>query len=140
MTQREKMVELLLNKIRMDESRPEQLLVLKEKRGARYLPVVVGFPECQSIKTFLRGVKSPRPLTHDLMFSIIKKLSGKLEKVVIDKVDNGTFFAKLHFLKKTGETILIDSRPSDAVALALRAAVPVFAADSVLDTAGVEEV
>ena len=132
------MVELALSKIKIDESRNEQVIVLKEKEGSRFLPVVIGIAEVNAIKLKLSGIKPPRPLTHDLLISVIESLGGKLKKVLIDRLQNNTFYAKL-FLAVNGKEILIDARPSDSVALALRAGVPIFVEEEVLKEAGVSE-
>ena len=134
------MIELVLSKIKVDENRHEQLVVFREKDGNRLLPVVIGLPEIHAIKLKLGNVKPPRPMTHDLMLRIVQDLGGKLQRVVIDKLENSTFHAKIHILKENGQEVIVDSRPSDSVAIALRAQVPVFVEDSILSTASVYEV
>ncbi len=134
------MIELVLNKIKVDENRHEQLVVFREKDGNRFLPVVIGLPEIHAIKMKLSGVKPPRPMTHDLMLNLVEGLGGKLEKVLIDKLDNNTFHAKLYIRKSDGKEIVVDARPSDSVAMALRAQIPVFADREVLNAASVFEV
>jgi len=131
-------VELILNKIKVDESRNEQVIVLREKTGERLLPVVIGIAEVNAIKLKLSGIKPPRPLTHDLLMSVIETLGAKLQKIVIDRLENNTFYAKL-YLAVDGREILVDARPSDSVALALRAGVPVFVEEAVLKEAGVND-
>ena len=133
------MIELALNKIKIDESRNEQVIVLKEKTGNRLLPVVIGIAEVNAIKLKLSGIKPPRPLTHDLMISIIQSLGGRLQKILIDRLHNNTFYAKLYVSANGGKEILIDARPSDSVALALRAGVPIFVEEDVIKEAGVNE-
>lgn len=133
------MVEMMLSKIKIDESRNEQVIVLKEKTGHRFLPVVIGISEVNAIKLKLSGVKPPRPLTHDLLISIVESLGAKLEKVLIDKLQNNTFFAKLYLSVNGSKEVLIDARPSDSVAVALRVGVPIFVEDEVLKEAGVSE-
>ena len=133
------MIELVLNKIKVDESRNEQVIVLREKEGNRLLPVVIGIAEVNAIKLKLSGIKPPRPLTHDLLISIIESLGAKLKKVLIDKLENNTFYAKLFLSADHTKEILIDARPSDSVALALRVGVPIFVEDEVLKEAGVSE-
>ena len=133
------MVELILNKIKIDESRNEQVIVLKEKQGARLLPVVIGIAEVNAIKLKLSGIKPPRPLTHDLLLNIIETLGAKLQKVLIDRLQSNTFYAKIYLSLNGSKEVLIDARPSDSVALALRAGVPIFAAEEVLKEAGVSE-
>ncbi|HNX69451.1 MAG TPA: bifunctional nuclease family protein [Candidatus Omnitrophota bacterium] len=129
-----------MNKIKVDENRHEQLVVFREKDGNRFLPVVIGLPEIHAIKMKLSGVKPPRPMTHDLMLNLVEGLGGKLEKVLIDKLDNNTFHAKLYIRKSDGKEIVVDARPSDSVAMALRAQIPVFADREVLNAASVFEV
>lgn len=133
------MIELILNKIKVDESRNEQVIVLRERDGKRMLPVVIGISEVNAIKLKLSGIKPPRPLTHDLLVSIIESLGARLIKVLIDKLENNTFYAKLYLSVNHSKEILIDARPSDSVALALRAGVPIFVAEEVLKEAGVSD-
>lgn len=134
------MIELSLSKIKIDEMRNEQVIVFREKEGTRYLPVVIGVAEVNAIKMKLSGIKPPRPLTHDLILSILSELGVRLEKVVIDKLQNNTFYAKLHLKRSSDGEVLIDARPSDSVALALRAEAPIFVAEEILGEAGVNEI
>lgn len=133
------MIELELSKIKIDENRNEQVIVFKEKDGTRYLPVVIGLPEVNSIKMKLSGVTPPRPLTHDLTLQIAEILDGKLEKVMIDRLQQNTFFAKLIFRNHGDQEVVVDARPSDSVALALRAEAPIYASEEVMGEAGVTE-
>lgn len=133
------MIELVLSKIKIDETRQEQMIVFREKEGTRFLPVVIGISEVNAIKMKLSGMKPPRPLTHDLMIELIQKLGGSLQNVVIDRIHQNTFYAKLNIKGSSGNSLVIDARPSDSVALALRADAPVFAAEEVLSEAGVHE-
>ncbi len=87
------MIEMELNKIRIDENRGEQVIVLKEKSGERLLPIVIGIMEVTSIKMNLSGITPPRPMTHDLLCSIIEKLGAKVDRVIITKLEHNTFFA-----------------------------------------------
>ncbi len=132
-------IELVLNKIKIDENRSEQIIVLKEKEGSRYLPVVIGIAEVNAIKLRLSGIEPPRPLTHDLLLRIIEGFGGKLSRVLIDRLENSTFYAKLVIAKNGGanSALEIDARPSDSIALALRANAPILATAKVLDEAGV---
>ncbi len=134
------MIELVLSKIKVDETRNEQVIIFREKTGGRYLPVVIGMPEVNAIKLKLSGVVPPRPLTHDLMAQIIEKLGAKLIRVSIDKLEQHTFFAKLIISRTGQEEVAIDARPSDSVALALRTGAPVFASEDVIAQAGVKEI
>lgn len=126
------MVEMELNKIRIDENRGEQIIVLKEKAGDRVLPIVIGIMEVTAIKMKISGITPPRPMTHDLFYTTIKKLGANLEKIVITKLENNTFFAKL-VLQVNGRVEEIDARPSDSIALALRAKSAIFVEEEVLN-------
>jgi len=130
------MVEMELYRIRMDDRGAEQLIVLREKGGRRLLHIVIGIFEADAIKMQVAGVKLPRPLTHDLLRNVIEGLGAHLDRIVIDKLAENTFFAKLVITQKDGEVVQIDSRPSDAIALALRADAPIFVEEEVLDMAG----
>ncbi len=134
------MIEIELSKIKVDESRNEQLIVFREKDGTRFLPLVIGIPEIQSIKMKLSGIEPPRPLTHDLFVSTLKTLGASLEKVVIEKLKAGTFYAKLILKTREGGVLDIDARPSDSVAIALRAGAPIFVSEEVLGQAAVSSV
>ena len=106
-------------------------LILKEVNGQRRLPIIIGAFEAQSIALEMEGIKPPRPLTHDLMKAIIDTLGGGLNDVFINELRDGTFYAKLSV-----DSQEIDSRPSDAIALAVRFGVPIFVADKVMEEAG----
>lgn len=133
------MIELILSKIKIDETRNEQIIVFREKDGTRFLPVVIGIAEVNAIKLKLSGIKPPRPLTHDLLLQTIEQLGAKLDRVVIDRLHSNTFYAKLYLKKNSDGEVEIDARPSDSVALALRAGSPIYAAEEVLGEAGVTE-
>jgi len=126
-------VEMEIAKIRIDERRGEQIIVLKEKGGARFLPIIIGISEVTAIKMKISGIVPPRPLTHDLLRNTIERLGGRLERIVINKLEFNTFFAKLILRTKDGAEEEVDARPSDSVALALRADAPIFVAREVLD-------
>jgi len=129
------MVQVELTKIIIDERRQDQVIVLKEKDGSRQFPVVIGFIEASSIKMKLSGMKVPRPLAHDLLVATIKGLDAKLEKLVIDKLIDNTFHAKLILKSSDGSIRVIDSRPSDGIALAVRTNAPIYAEEEVLKKA-----
>lgn len=131
------MVEMELNKIVINEKRHDQLIVLKEKKGERLLPIVIGLNEASAIKMRIGGFNPPRPLTHDLLHVMIKDLEANLERIVIDRLEENTFFAKLVIKTKSGETKMVDARPSDSIALAVRAGVPIFVDESVIKQAEV---
>ena len=129
------MIEMELNKIIIDEKRHDQIIVLKERNGERRLPIVIGYLEASSIKMKIAGAKSPRPMTHDLLKSTIESLDAIVEKVVIDKLLDNTFHAKL-ILKTNGTTKIVDARPSDSIALAVRTKSPIFVEEEVLNQLG----
>ena len=133
------MVQVELSKIIIDEKRQDQIIVLKEKNGERQFPIVIGFLEASSIKMKLSGIEPPRPMTHDLLVSVIHGLAASLERLIIDKMVNNTFHAKLVLVRNGSADIKVDARPSDSVALALRAGAPIYVAEEVLDEAGVSE-
>jgi len=110
---------------------------LSEEPGeGRLLPIWIGHPEATAILLALEGVETPRPMTHDLMGSILETLDTYIERVEITRVEEGTFYAAI-FLRGEEATRVVDARPSDSIALAIRAAAPIFVAEEVLDTASV---
>ncbi len=125
-------IEMELNKIRIDENRGEQVIVLKEKEGERLLPIVIGIMEVAAIKMKVSGLTPPRPMTHDLLCSTIKQLGAKISKIVITKLEENTFFAKL-ILQVNGRFEEVDARPSDSIALSVRAKAPIFVEEEVLN-------
>jgi bifunctional DNase/RNase len=129
------MIKVELARIIIDDKRQDQVVVLKEKTGERQIPIVIGFMEASSIKLKLSGTAVPRPMTHDLLADVIKSLGGKIERVVIDKIEHNTYFAKLEIKTKDGELKSIDARPSDSIAMAVRFKAPIFVAEDVFDKA-----
>ena len=126
------MIEVKVVNVAIDANSKMPVIVLKEKTGEKTLPIWIGLFEAQAIALALENVKPPRPLTHDLAKSLIEKLKGKVDKVVISDLRNNTFYAQI-LIRKDGESIKVDSRPSDAIALALRLNVPIFINETVLD-------
>lgn len=106
-------------------------LILKEVNGLRRLPIIIGAFEAQSIALEMEGIKPPRPLTHDLLKNVMDTLGANLNDVFINDLKDGTFYARLSL-----DSQEVDSRPSDAIALAVRYNVPIFVADKVMDEAG----
>ena len=131
------MIQVELSKIIIDEQRQDQIIVLKEKEGDRQFPIVIGFLEASSIKMKLSGVEPPRPMTHDLLVATIESLGATLNSLIIDKMQNNTFHAKLELKTKAGKKILVDSRPSDGVALAVRTGAEIFVAEEVIKQASI---
>jgi bifunctional DNase/RNase len=120
------MIEVELSRIIIDEQRKEQVLVLKAKKNGKLLPIVVGTAEAAAIRMQLNGFVPPRPLTHDLMCSLMQTFDVKLEKIVIDKLIDNTFHAKLYLKNQDNGLKIVDARPSDSIALAVRTKSPLF--------------
>jgi len=126
------MIEVTVSKVAIDVNSKMPVIVLKEKGGDKTLPIWIGLFEAQAIALALENVKPPRPLTHDLAKSLIEKLNGRVDRVVISDLRQNTFYA-LILMRRNGEALQVDSRPSDAIALALRLKVPIFIDETVLD-------
>jgi len=122
--------------VRVELPSNQPIVLLKEQEGTRYLPIWIGANEATAIATAMEGVEPPRPLTHDLMRSVIDAVGALAVRVVITEMRDSIFFADLS-LDVSGQEVKISSRPSDAIALAVRTGTPVLAAPSVLDEAGV---
>lgn len=133
------MTQVELSRIIIDEKRQDQVIVLKEKVGDRQIPIVIGFMEASSIKIKISGVDVPRPMTHDLLVTVMNALGGSLQRVIIDKLINNTFHAKLEIKTSDGEIKTVDSRPSDSIALAVRLKVPIFVEDEVLQKSSMSQ-
>lgn len=129
------MIQVDLTKIIIDEKRQDQVIVLKEKEGDRQIPIVIGFMEASAIKMKISGIEVPRPLTHDLLVNVIQAMDGQLVRLIIDKLETSTFFAKLEVKRSSGEIKLIDCRPSDGIAVAVRTRCPIFVDEEVLNKA-----
>jgi len=130
------MIEMAIDSIRVSLMNYQRVVILKEKMAERYLPIWIGPSEADAIAVKLQGVNVPRPLTHDLLRSVIGSLGASVNSIVVSDLKNDTFFAKI-VLTVDGGSLEIDSRPSDALALAVRAEVPIYADESVLDKAGI---
>lgn len=126
------MIEVAVSRLGVDASSKAFVLILEEVEGDRTLPVWIGPNEAESIAAHLNDIKRPRPMTHDLIQSIISGLGGLLRRVQITKVMDKTFFGEMH-ITRGGQNVIIDSRPSDAIAVAVRLGAPIFVAESVLD-------
>ncbi|RMD62898.1 MAG: bifunctional nuclease family protein [Planctomycetota bacterium] len=124
-----------LSRILIRELNDYQLIELREQEGDRSFPIVIGLPEAQEIERRLKGVATKRPLTHQLLASVLNELGATLESVTINDLAEHTFFATLDIRKPSGEIAHIDARPSDAIALAVAAGCPVYAEEHVLEEA-----
>ena len=125
-------VQMELHKIIISELQEQQIIMLKEVDGERTFPIVIGNGEALAIDRRLKGVPTPRPLTHDLLASVIEHLGGSIEQIEINDLENHTFFARIH-IRQDGKVLEIDSRPSDAIALGIATSVPIYVAEHVLD-------
>jgi uncharacterized protein len=127
-------IEVELSRIIINEESDQQLIVLKECKGERSIPIVIGIVEIFAIDRRLKGHMPPRPLTHDLLASVIDALDASIEKIVINDLTDHIFYARIHLLH--GEKrIEIDSRPSDAIAVGVALQAPIFVAEHVLNQA-----
>ena len=125
-------VQMELYRIIISEMQDQQIIMLKEVDGERTFPIVIGSGEAYAIDRRLKGIPTPRPLTHDLLASIIEQLGGSIEQIEINDLEHHTFYAKIH-IRQDGKTLEIDSRPSDAIALGIATTVPIYVAEHVLD-------
>lgn len=123
-----------LARIIISDTSNSQMIVLRERDGQRAFPIVIGTFEAEQIDRRLKGIPAPRPLTHDLLATVIEQLGGEIEKIVINDLHDGTFYAKL-IVRQNGQLIEIDARPSDALALGVASDVAVYVEDHVLDDA-----
>jgi bifunctional DNase/RNase len=121
----------------LDATSQAFVVVLEEKAGSRMLPIWIGRPEAESIAAHLNGVERERPMTHDLAASMVAGLGGMLRRVQVTKVLKGTYHAELH-LTRGGAPAVVDARPSDAIAIALRLQAPIFVAESLFGEEGEE--
>lgn len=111
-------------------------LILSETEGNRRLPIIIGTFEAQAIALELESIKPPRPMTHDLLKNLVLSFNSDVERVVINDLNEGTFFAQIH-CKRQDEHFELDARPSDAIALAIRFSAPIYVVDKVLNEAGI---
>jgi bifunctional DNase/RNase len=125
-------VQMELSKIIISEMQDSQIIVLREVEGERNFPIVTGNSEAIAIDRRLKGIPTARPMTHDLLASVIDQMGGSIERIEINDLENKTFFAKIH-IRQDGQTLEIDSRPSDAIALGVASSVPIFVAEHVLN-------
>ncbi|MFN2525969.1 MAG: bifunctional nuclease family protein [Actinomycetota bacterium] len=131
------MVELSLVGVRVELPSNQPIVLLKESTGERYLPIWIGAVEATAIAFALQGIETPRPMTHDLLRDILSEINVNVDRIVISELVDQTFYALIH-MSLNGQTAQVSSRPSDAIALAVRINAPIFAAEEVLDQAGIE--
>lgn len=130
------LVEMVVESVRVNLQTYQRVVVLKEKGSERYLPIWIGNNEADAIVIQLQNVPVPRPQTHDLLKSVIGELGAKVTRVVVSDLAEDVFYARVH-IDVDGKQVEIDSRPSDAIALAVRVQAPIFADETVLDKAAV---
>lgn len=131
------MIELQLVGVRVELPSNQPIVLLKEAGGERYLPIWIGAVEATAIAFALQGIQTPRPMTHDLLRDILRETNVEVERVVINDLMEQTFFAVIRMMAGNGATE-VSSRPSDAIALAVRINAPIYAEEDVLEQAGIE--
>src|SRR5258708_13667455 len=129
------MIEVTIDSIRVSLMSQHRIVILKETASDRYLPIWIGPCEADAITVELQEVEVPRPLTHDLLKSVISQMGAEVVQVVINELRNDVYYARI-VLDQNGRRLEIDSRPSDAIALAVRVRVPIFVDESVMEKAG----
>jgi uncharacterized protein len=127
-----------LKRIIISEVHDQQVIMLKETEGERTFPIVIGIFEATSIDRRVKSMPSPRPQTHDLVATVIETMGGELRDIFISDLREHTYYAKLR-IRLNGEMVEVDSRPSDAIALAVTAKVPIYVAEDVLEEVCGEE-
>jgi bifunctional DNase/RNase len=131
------MVELSLVGVRVELPSNQPIVLLKEAQGDRYLPIWIGAVEATAIAFALQGIQTPRPMTHDLLRDILAETEVQIERILISELVDQTFYALIR-MSSNGQSAEVSSRPSDAIALAVRTGAPIFANEDVLDQAGIE--
>ena len=130
------MIELSLIGVRVELPGNQPIVLLKEREGGRYLPIWIGTAEATAIAFALQGVVTARPMTHDLMKNVLEELGVRVDRISITELREGTFYALIQ-MARNGSSFEISSRPSDAIALAVRLGVPIFANEDVLSEASI---
>lgn len=131
------MIEVTIDSIRVSLMTQHRIVVLKAEEGDRFLPIWIGPFEADAITLQLQGMEAPRPLTHDLLKNVLTRLGGEVQHIIISGLEKNTYFARI-ILDVDGETMEIDSRPSDAIALAVRVDAPILVTEDVMDQAGLQ--
>lgn len=131
------LVQIEVMKVAVDRRRKAPVVILQETNGERILPILIGPGEAQAIATQLEKMKFVRPLTHDLLVSVLSGLGGSLQRVVISRVEESTYYAEL-LIDQRGKMITVDARPSDSIAVALRTDAQIFAEDDLLESIVIE--
>jgi uncharacterized protein len=129
-------IELELVGVRVELPHNQPIVLLRERNGERFLPIWIGAVEATSIAFALQGVVTARPMTHDLMRDLLSELGVHVDRIVVTELRDGTFYAEIQ-MTQAKQSIVVSSRPSDAIALAVRATVPIYANEHVLAEAGI---
>jgi uncharacterized protein len=127
-------IEMVIKGLMVDPITNMPIIILKDKDGQRVLPIWVGIFEANAIALQIENIATPRPMTHDLLRNVIEDLNARVDKIVVSDLKDNTFYALIH-LTVNGGSVAVDSRPSDAIALALRTRAPIFVEESVIDNA-----
>ena len=127
-------IEMTIKGLMVDPITNMPIIILRDKEGQKVLPIWVGIFEANAIALQIENISTPRPMTHDLLRNVIEDLKASVQKIVVCDLQENTFYA-LIYLSLHGETVAIDSRPSDAIALALRTRAPIFVEETVIDNA-----
>ena len=130
------MIEMSLVGVRIELPTNQPIVLLKERDGERFLPIWIGSAEATAIAFALQGIVTARPMTHDLMKNVLEEVAVAIERIVVTELKDGTFYATIH-MNRNGSSYEISSRPSDAIALAVRVNAPIFAAEEVLTEASI---
>lgn len=128
---------MVIHGVSFDVASKQPIVLLKSEESDRYLPIWIGSPEAAAILVRLQNAEFPRPMTHDLLTNVLGSLSAKLDRVLVTELKDNTFYAVLR-LTSEGRQIDVDSRPSDAIALAVRTEAPIFASHELLEANGIE--
>jgi bifunctional DNase/RNase len=132
------MVEMVIYGVSFDMVGKSPIVLLKTIAGNRFLPIWIGHPEAAAILMRLQGASSPRPSTHDLFVTTLGELDAEVSRIAITELKDNTFFAEVTISRGAEEDVVLDSRPSDALALAVRVEAPIFASETVVEESGIE--
>ncbi|MDQ4035785.1 MAG: bifunctional nuclease family protein [Chloroflexota bacterium] len=135
---RVRLIEMVVESVRVHMLSSQHVVILKQSERDRYLPIWIGPSEANAIAMRLQGLSAERPLTHDLLVTVLAALGASVSRVVVTHVTEGTFHARLYLESSSGDESEVDSRTSDAIALAVRTGSPIYVDERVLDEAGVE--
>lgn len=135
------MIEIEIAMVRLDPEMKTPIVILREKEGKpkRFLPIWIGIFEAVAIALEMENHAPPRPMTHDLLKSVIDSLGAEVVSIIVSDLRDDTFYAEINLRQSSGEVIKIDSRPSDAMALGLRAKVPIYVAEDVMNSSGMSQ-